>query len=326
MLLDYDLLFTSKLSADSRVVLAIQVGFMPEQLINGVITHHSVSVSPTPGESVITVTGVDVEGTMDRVRKTQQWPVMPSFMIVKTVLMPYVRYGLNPTSPFVMPTTDNQNPLVSCVWQHSETDLQFIRRLAKKNNYVFYTAPSKLLLGSEAYFQPETRFSTPQSALTMDLGSADNVVSLNFHYDTEQPVDVEGAVFVQGTGVTLSVTWKSMLPMPTRLPLVWKQAKALRTTKVRGLTDKTYFEALTKVQQNVRRNLDAVRATGEVDTIRYGKVLQPGKLVGVRGAGLSYDGYYYVTKVSHHIEKGRYVQRFQMRREGHYPLIPWVYP
>ena len=72
MLLDYDLLFTSKLSADSRVVLAIQVGFMPEQLINGVITHHSVSVSPTPGESVITVTGVDVEGTMDRVRKTQQ--------------------------------------------------------------------------------------------------------------------------------------------------------------------------------------------------------------------------------------------------------------
>ena len=104
------------------------------------------------------------------------------------------------------------------------------------------------------------------------------------------------------------------------------QAKALRTTKVRGLTDKTYFEALTKVQQNVRRNLDAVRATGEVDTIRYGKVLQPGKLVGVRGAGLSYDGYYYVTKVSHHIEKGRYVQRFQMRREGHYPLIPWVYP
>ena len=39
-------------------------------------------------------------------------------------------------------------------------------------------------------------------------------------------------------------------------------------------------------------------------------------LVGVRGAGLAYDGLYYVDSVTHEIKSGEYKQSFQLGRDG----------
>lgn len=321
LLFDFDLLFSGNLAADTRVVLSAQIGAWPQQLISGVITHHQVSVSSTPGESKITVTGVNLEAVLDRKQRNMRYDAMPDWLIVKQLLAPYVMYGLDPLCPGVMPTTHVPNPLKETPWQQGETDLRFIQRLAKENNFVFYIRPSKLI-GSEAYWGPETRVSLPQSALTMDLGSADNIVSLNFSYDAEAPRGAEGSAFIEGTGVTLPV----MSLLSPRLPLVWRQAKKLRTVKLKGLTSKSYVKALLDAQVEGMEGADCVTGEGELDTLRYGKILEPGKLVGVRGAGLSYDGYWYVTKVTHVLAKGSYTQKFSIRREGHFALLPWVKP
>jgi hypothetical protein len=39
-------------------------------------------------------------------------------------------------------------------------------------------------------------------------------------------------------------------------------------------------------------------------------------LVGVRGAGLAYDGLYYVDSVTHDLKRGEYKQSFQLSRDG----------
>ena len=39
-------------------------------------------------------------------------------------------------------------------------------------------------------------------------------------------------------------------------------------------------------------------------------------LVGVRGAGLTYDGLYYVESVTHNIKRGEYKQNFSLSRDG----------
>jgi hypothetical protein len=39
-------------------------------------------------------------------------------------------------------------------------------------------------------------------------------------------------------------------------------------------------------------------------------------LVGVRGAGLAYDGLYYVDSVTHNIKRGEYKQSFSLSRDG----------
>jgi hypothetical protein len=61
---------------------------------------------------------------------------------------------------------------------------------------------------------------------------------------------------------------------------------------------------------------DAVSATGSLDVLRYGRVLQVRKLVGVRGTGTAFDGLYYVKTVTHHLKRGEYKQDFTITRNG----------
>jgi hypothetical protein len=67
-------------------------------------------------------------------------------------------------------------------------------------------------------------------------------------------------------------------------------------------------------------------ATGELDPMRYGDLLQPRSLVGLRGAGHAYDGFYYVKRVSHTLNRGSYKQSFTLAREGLGTNTPVVRP
>ena len=63
-------------------------------------------------------------------------------------------------------------------------------------------------------------------------------------------------------------------------------------------------------------NSDAISGNGTLDVMRYGRVLRSRMLVGVRGAGLAYDGLYYVNSVTHNIKRGEYKQNFSLSRDG----------
>ncbi|HEY4084754.1 MAG TPA: hypothetical protein VGM43_02395, partial [Bryobacteraceae bacterium] len=70
---------------------------------------------------------------------------------------------------------------------------------------------------------------------------------------------------------------------------------------------------------------DAITATGTLNVLRYGQVLNAFQTVGVRGAGLAYDGLYYVRTVSHSIKRGEYKQSFTLSRDGlvsQTPVVP----
>ena len=71
---------------------------------------------------------------------------------------------------------------------------------------------------------------------------------------------------------------------------------------------------------------DAVSATGKLDVARYGTILRARGMVGVRGAGLAYDGVYYVKSVTHDIKAGEYMQSFTLTRNGLVSLTPVVLP
>jgi hypothetical protein len=71
---------------------------------------------------------------------------------------------------------------------------------------------------------------------------------------------------------------------------------------------------------------DVVTGSGSLDVARYGRVLQARRLVGIRGAGRTYDGVYYVKSVTHSIKRGEYKQSFTLAREGVLPLQARVNP
>ena len=59
-----------------------------------------------------------------------------------------------------------------------------------------------------------------------------------------------------------------------------------------------------------------IRATGEVDGIKYARPLLAGLPVLVRGAGRQHSGLYYVTSVTHRISRDDYVQSFSAWRNA----------
>jgi hypothetical protein len=76
----------------------------------------------------------------------------------------------------------------------------------------------------------------------------------------------------------------------------------------------------------VAQSAQAITVSGTLDVVRYGRVLQPRELVGVRGAGVTYDGLYYVSSVTHNLQRGEYTQDFTLAREGLISLTPTVTP
>src|SRR6185369_3572814 len=73
-------------------------------------------------------------------------------------------------------------------------------------------------------------------------------------------------------------------------------------------------------------NADAVSGSGSLDVLRYGRILRSRQLVGVRGAGVAYDGLYYVNSVTHNLKRGEYKQSFSLSRDGLISQTPVVGP
>ena len=313
---DYSLLSSGALDPDTRVVIGVLMGASLEPLIDGVIYHHEIASSNEPGMSTLTVKGSDISALLNLEEKNADYKNQSDSTIVNEVLKSYARFGI---SPQAMPTTDVPSESERVLHQH-ETDLDFIRRLAGRNGFVFYIEP--LTLGTTmAYFGREHRLGMPQPALSMDLGTATNVNSLSFTNDALAPIGTRGSFLEPITKISIPIPPLPSLQVP---PLAGSPAAARRTTLMRRTANQNPGQAATTALAATTRAADGVAATGQVDTVRYGSVLRARRLVGVRGAGLRNDGTYKVSKVTHEIKPGEYTQDFELKREGTGALLPVV--
>jgi hypothetical protein len=318
LLLDYALLSGGAVDPMTRVIVGVLMGAKPEVLIDGVITHHQLAPSNEPGGSTLTVTGRDLTQVMDLEERNDKYENQPDFVIVTRLVAAYARYGLIPQAT---PTTDVPIMLQRIPRQH-ETDLGFIRRMAERNGYVFYVEPVTFGV-NKAYFGPEIRAGVPQKALTMNMGPSTNVESLSFANDALAPVGTRGVFVEPFLKLPIPIPSLPSLRLP---PLALKPAPAVRTVRLRNTANENPARAATTAVAAVTRAPEAVTGSGEVDAARYGKVLRARRLVGVRGVGRSYDGFYYVRRVTHSIRVGEYTQQFSLSREGTGAALPVVRP
>jgi hypothetical protein len=84
------------------------------------------------------------------------------------------------------------------------------------------------------------------------------------------------------------------------------------------------MEALGEGLAAAAESMDAVTGNGSLDIVRYGRVLKARRLVGVRGAGLAFDGLYFVKSVTSTIRKGEFKQSFELSRNGLVSTLPAV--
>ncbi len=317
---DYALLRSGVLDPDSRVSIGVLLGVMPEPLIDGIIYHHQVTPGSEPGTSQLTVSGRNLSVLLDLEERNAEYKNRPDFLIATEILTrpEYTQYGIVPQA---MPTSDVPIELLR-VPRQQETDLRFLQRMAARNGFVFYIEP--LTLGvSRAYFGPENRVGQLQSALSIDMGSATNLEDLNFSTDALSPVGTKGVFVEPITKTSIPIPPLPSLRIP---PLALSPTAPRRTRLMRSTARQNPAEAATNALATATNSPDSVKATGKLETVRYGYVLRARRLVGVRGAGLRHDGFYKVSKVTHDIEAGKYSQSFELSREGSGALLPVVVP
>jgi hypothetical protein len=324
--MDYSLLQSGVLEPFTRVIIGVVLGVSPEVLIDAVVAHHQILPGSEPGTSKLIVMGRDISQMLDLDEKNEKYENQPDFLIVTRLITDpnYMQYGLVPA---VTPTTDIPIIIERIPRQH-ETDLKFIKRLAKRNGFVFYIEP--LTFGTnKAYWGPENRLGIPQPALTMNMGSWTNVNTARFSQDALAPVGTKGTFVEPITKISIPIPSLPSLKIP---PLSANPVAAKRTVVLRDTANQTPAKAAVSAVATVTGAPEAVKGEGELDTVRYGSVLRARRLVGFRGVGTSYDGDYYVKSVKHIIElasppkTGSYKQEFKLSKEGTGALLPVVRP
>lgn len=328
MSLDYALLSSPLLKTSNRVVLTVTLNGAPYVLLDGIITRQELVHDAELGASTLAITGEDVSVMMDLVEYSIEYPSMGDAVIAALILAKYSALGV---VPLVVPTLSDFVPLaLEQVPQQMATDRQQLKQLAAQHGYVFYVQPGPGYLVNTAYWGPPPRTGAPQRALTVDMGPATNVETISFQYDALAPTLVVG--FVQDAITELDVPVATIGPSVTRLPPLASQP-ALPTNlpfaRYRQFTGTglNALQAYDCAQSVTDQSTDqVVTVQGTVDAVRYGAILQAPGIVGVRGAGYSYDGNYYVKRVSHKIRRGEYKQEFTLTREGVGSLVMEVRP
>jgi len=245
---------------------------------------------------------------------------MPQNVQVMTVLSKYLLLGI---IPLVIPPISLDVPIpTSRIPSHEGTDLHHILGLAEKVGYVFYVDPGPVPGASTAYWGPEIKIGVPQPALNLDMDAHRNVESLSFTYDsasTDLPV-----VMIQNPLTKAPIPIPIPKINPLQPPLGLLGPPVTRISIQNNAAKLSPLQAVGEGLAAASESMDAVTASGNLDVVRYGRVLKARRLVGVRCAGLAFDGLYYVKSVTSTIKRGEFKQSFELSRNALVSITPAV--
>lgn len=306
-----------------RVILIVTIKGQPQVLMDGVMTNVEVQAGQGGSPGKLTVTGDDLTKVMDMQDfGGLPYPALPVEGRVALIIAKYAVFGM---IPLIVPLLFTDVPIpVERIPAHKGTDLQYLQLLAADAGYVFYVEPGPAPGTNTAYFGPEIKIGVPQPALNIDMDAYTNVESLNFKFDSTKGVLPIVFIQNQATRVTIPIPIPNINPLQPPLgvlPTPISNIKVLRdTAKLNPM------QAISRGLAEASKSQDAVSANGGLNVLRYGRLLKARQLVGVRGAGLAYDGLYYVQSVTSTIKKGEFKQSFSLTRNGLVSITPRVPP
>jgi hypothetical protein len=304
-----------------RVIIVVTLNGITEVLMDGVMTNHQATPGKDASNATLTVTGEDLTRVMDYIDFSGiPYPCTPPFARVALVLAKYAVLGIIPkVVPSVMADVELPTERVP---MHKGKDLGYIKCLADKVGYVFYIEPGPAPGTSIAYWGPEIKVGVPQPALNINMDAHTNVESLNCSFDgAKRKLPV---VYIQekNSKAVIAIPIPDITPLNPPLGAIPPIPKGIEP--IDNTAKCSPVKAALIGLAEAAKSADAVKATGSLNVLRYGRILKARRLVGVRGAGLAFDGLYYVSSVTHHIKRGEYKQDFTLARNGLISTLPKV--
>lgn len=304
-----------------RVMLIITLNGTPQPLFDGVMTNVEVQAGSNGSPGMVTVTGEDLTKVMDMLDFSGlPYPAMPIEARVALICAKYAAFGL---IPLVIPVLFPDVPIpVDKIPAHKGTDLQYIQQLAEEAGYIFYIEPGPAAGTNIAYFGPEIKVGIPQPALNVDMDGLTNVENMNFSFDPTK--GVLPVVFIQNqlTRVPIPIPIPNINPLQPPLGVLSTTLSNLKILK--DTAKMNPMQAILRGLNEAKKSQDSVSANGSINVLRYGRPLKARQLVGVRGAGIAYDGLYFVKSVTSTLKRGEFKQSFNLTRNGLVSITPRV--
>ncbi len=305
-----------------RVVIVVILNGTPTVIMDGVVTNHQIQPAKDTGHATLTVTGEDLSVLMDKIDFSGfPFPAMPAEGRVALLILKYSVLGI---VPLVVPSILIDVPIpVERIPYQQGTDLSYIKELAEQVGYVFYIDPGPVPGVNIAYWGPQIKVGIPQPALNINMDAHTNVESLSFTFNNNLNAIPTVYHYEALTKAIITVPIPPVTPLNPPLGLIPPIPTRLAPVSY-DLAKRSLLQGIMIGLGKASQWAEAVTGRGELNVLRYGRILKARQLVGVRGAGTAYDGLYYVKSVTHNIKRGEYKQSFELSRNGLISTVPRV--
>jgi hypothetical protein len=293
------------------ISVAVSAGLpIPETVVNGFVREVRHTGGGAQRGTTAEVVAMDASATiMNLIEQPLPHPNLDPVTIATTIL---ARYAI---TPFPLPTPPTRTILDTTTIQRG-TDARMLREMARALSYEFYLQPDPLAGMDIGHFHPPLTMVPPQGVLSVDFGTATNLLDFDVGYDTLQPNAALSVGVDPNTGMPVPVPALGPLQPPEGLEptLLRILPPPIRRPTARDAANPA--ELFRQNQAIVDASSRAITGGGSVDSIKYGRMLRPGLPVLIRGAGRAHSGIWYVEGVSHSISTGAWTQRFRASRNA----------
>jgi hypothetical protein len=303
---DLPVLTDARLAPGSELAIFVKSGSNLMCLVKGPVSGQQIHLSHGGAGSYVDVLGADNSITMDRENKAVIWPDLTDSDAVSAIIS---NYGMQSD----LETTSAGHFEAKHTLVQRETDLCFIRRLARRNGHLFWITSDENGMET-AHFKRPPLGGNPAQELVINLDSP-NLDALDISWNIENPtsaaanqLDLNSISTIDG-GVSVSPlaplgsTPHSAITSETRslhLAAPADDGGDLQARSEGALIEADFF----------------LRATGRVTLSALGSVLRAHTVVKVRGAGSRHSGNYFCAGVRHQIDPTTHSMEFELVRNA----------
>ena len=298
----------------NRVTIVAAFPDHSDVIIDAYISHVDVNTDRQQGMMTVEIRGVDASYRLNLEEKCVVWTSdrldgsEPTYeAIARHIIESYRLRAVLPEQ-----TSGGSGPQPAVVQRG--TDHRFLRELARRKGYEFYVR------GGDAHFHPPTLTGTPQKVIAVNFGDETNCDRLRVNVDGTLPTQASMSRVdpMTGRAETVPSTGSGLPPLGTTELSALRGAVRVPQTRVvvrrQGAVSRAQMQD--HVDGLLRRHAWWVNARGTLDGLRYGRVLRSRKLVTIKGLGRTYNGSYYVRKVTHTLGPRSYSMEFEASRNA----------
>jgi phage protein D len=303
---DLPMLIDGRLDQGSELAILVPTSDTTHCLVKGPVRGQQMRLQHGGAGSWVEVLGSDTSIAMDRETRTSVWADVTDSDAVSSILGNY-----DYTSDVQSTDAGHYEDKHTLVQRSS--DLRFVRRLARRNGYLFWVTCDGS--GTEtAHFKRPSLDGLATAQLVINLDSP-NVQTLGIAWDVERPTSVvgtqldlsskdnlDGAV-AQTPQTILGTSGLQAITGDTRSVHLWAPVDDAGDLQARGqgvLIESDWF----------------VRATCQTSLHALGDLVRAHTVVELLGAGSRYSGKYFVAAVRHTIDAAMHKMDVTLIRNG----------